>query len=197
MKRWIKRTGTIGLLILLSACAGLPKPEVDIDDSLRVKPKIELPADYAAALDLIKRKRYGPAEGALKEYAARNPLKSSPHVNLALVYRATQRDELAMQALETALQINPQQAAAMNLQGVYAREAGDFDAAKTAYLNAITADPQYPNAYLNLAILTDLYLHNPRAALAYYEQYASLMGEDQLEQQVKSWIADARRQAKL
>lgn len=194
MKPWIKRSSSLGLILLLSACALSPKP--DIDSDLRTKPKVELPADYAAALELVKQKRYGSAEPSLKAYAARNPRQSSPWVNLALIYRATDRDDLAQQAIEKALSINPKQAAAMNLQGVYAREAGDFDAARSYYLNAIQADPQYPNAYLNLAILTDLYQHNPRAALAYYEQYASLIGEDALEQHVKSWIADARRQAK-
>ncbi len=195
MKPWIKHTFCLVVVASLSACALAPKDDGVVEPGLSTKPKVQLPADYAAALDLMKRQNWGPAESALKAYAARNPRQSSPHVNLALLYRQTQRDEQAMAALDKALEINPKQAAAYNLKGVYAREAGDFAAARDAYLAAITADPQYPNAYLNLAILQDLYLHQTKAALRMYEGYAALVGEDNLDQTVKSWIADARRQA--
>ena len=196
MKPWIKHSCSLLLLASLSACSLLPKSDPAVEPGLSTKPKVQLPADYAAALDLMKAKRWGAAESAIKAYAARNPKKSSPYVNLALLYRRTDRHDLAKQALDKALQINPKQAAAFNLRGVYAREAGDFQAAQQAYQAAIAADPQYPNAYLNMGILLDLYLHNPKAALRMYEGYAALVGEEELDQQVKSWIADAKRQAR-
>lgn len=195
MKPWIKHTLSLVLAASLSACALAPNKDATVADDLSTKAKVELPADYAAALELVAQKQWGPAESALKAYAQRNPRQSSPYVNLALVYRRTDRDELALAALDQALQINPKQAAAFNLRGVYAREAGDFSAARDAYLAAIAADPQYPNAYLNMAILQDMYLHNPNSALRMYEGYAALVGEDNLDQKVKSWIADAKRQA--
>lgn len=174
----------------------MPKGEPAVEAGLSTKPKVQLPEDYTAALNLMQAERWGPAESALKAYAARKPSQSSPHVNLALLYRKTQRDDLAMASIDKALEINPKQAAAFNLRGVYAREAGDFGAAQQAYLAAIAADPQYPNAYLNMAILQDLYLHNPSSALRMYEGYAALVGDDNVDQTVKSWIADAKRQAR-
>lgn len=195
MKPWIKHTLSLVLVASLSACALAPNKEPAVTDGLSTKPKVQLPDDYAAALELLQQEQWGPAETALKAYAERSPRQSSPYVNLALLYRRSDRDEQALAALDQALEINPKQAAAFNLRGVYAREAGDFEAARDAYLSAIAADPQYPNAYLNMAILQDLYLHNQPSALRMYEGYAALVGEDNLQQKVKSWIADAKRQA--
>lgn len=194
MKPWIKHGLSLGLAAALSACAVIPQGPGTDGDTPAIKPKVELPADYAAALSYLSQERWGPAESALKAYAERNPGQSSPHVNLALLYKRTQRDDLAQAALSKALEINPNQAAAYNLRGVYAREAGDFAAAQQAYEKAIAVDPQYPNAYLNLAILHDLYLHQVGRALPYYERYAAMVGEEALDQTVKSWIADAQRQ---
>ena len=198
MKLWIKRIALVGLVGALSACAIAPTGggSETTGDGLSTKPKVQLPADYAAALALMQQKKWGPAESALKAYAANNPRLSSPYVNLALLYKRTDNDELALAAIAKALEINPKQAAAFNLRGIYAREAGDFTAARSAYETAIAVDPQYPNAYLNLAILQDLYLHNQSAALKTYQRYAALVGEDNLDQDVKSWIADAQRQVK-
>lgn len=194
MKPWIKHGLSLGLAAALSACAVIPQGPGTDGDTPAIKPKVELPADYAAALSYLSQERWGPAESALKAYAERNPGQSSPYVNLALLFKRTQRDDLAQAALAKALEINPNQAAAYNLRGVYAREAGDFAAAQQAYEKAIAVDPQYPNAYLNLAILHDLYLHQVRRALPYYERYAAMVGEEALDQTVKSWIADAQRQ---
>ena len=194
MKPWIKHGLSLSLAAALSACAVTPSGPGTEGDTPSIKPKVELPADYAAALAYLRQERWGPAESALKVYAENNPGLSSPQVNLALLYKRTGRDDLAQAALTRALEINPNQAAAYNLRGVYAREAGEFEAAQLAYEKAIEVDPQYPNAYLNLAILHDMYLHQVRRALPYYERYAAMVGEDALDQNVKSWIADAQRQ---
>ncbi len=191
MKPWIKRSLLLVWIGTLSACAISPKADTDV--AATTTPT--LPPEYAAALELLEREQWNAAEAALLAYAAKHPRQSSPQVNLAHLYKRSGRDEQAKAALQKALQINPKQAAAHNLQGIYARDAGDFAAAKKAYQTAIAANPRYPYAHLNLAILWDLYLHNPSAALPHYEQYATLIGAEALDQEVKSWIADAQRQA--
>ncbi len=192
MKPWI-RPAALGLCaVLISACAGLPSPR----GSGPAAEKPVLPEDYARALVLLEREQWVAAEQALLNYAGAHPGMSSPQVNLALVYKRTGRHDEARAALQKALTINPKQAAAHNQLGIYAREAGDFKAARQAYETAIRSNPNYANAHLNLAILLDLYLHQPGAALTHYRHYAELIGEDAMDQTVKSWIADAERQAK-
>lgn len=191
MKPWTKLIA-IGAVALLGACASLPG-----GGGREAPPReaVVLPEDYRQALDLMARGEHRAAEAALRAYAARNPGQSSPLVNLALLYRQTERHDQAREALQQALAVNPQQPAAHNLLGIYAREAGDFESAREAYQAALKADAAYPNAHLNLAILMDLYLHQPAAALRHYKRYEELIGEEALDQEVKSWIADTERQA--
>ncbi len=189
MKPWIKTTLSAVCIAWLAGCAITPGGDADTPPEKPV-----LPADYAAALALLKQGKWAPAEQALLRYAELHPRMSSPQVNLALLYLRTGRKDEARRALAKALEINPRQAAAHNQLGILAREDGDFSAARKAYKAAISAQKNYPNAHLNLAILLDLYLHDPKAALPHYQRYAELIGEDQMDQQTKSWIADAQRQ---
>jgi lipoprotein NlpI len=188
LKLWIKHTLVAASIGLLSACALAPT-----GGSTELEKPV-LPADYAAALKLLENQQWNAAQMALLAYAEKHPRQSSPQVNLALLYRRMGKHDEAKAALAKALEINPKQAAAYNLMGIYARESGDFKAAKAAYGNAISANPAYPNAHLNLAILLDLYELNTQAAMAHYQKYADLIGADALDQDVKSWIADATRQ---
>lgn len=182
--------------LCLAGCAITQQPAEPLgDESDRARPAPELPAEYAAALDLLAREQWAAAESALKAWADKRPEMSSTQVNLALLYRRTNRNDAARAAITKALEINPQQPGALNQQGIFAREDGDFDAAEAAYRKAIAADDRYPNAFLNLAILLDLYRHDVGAAMPYYQRYAQLIGEEQVSQQVASWIADANRRA--
>jgi hypothetical protein len=56
----------------------------------------------------------------------------------------------------------------------------------------VAADPAYVAAHRNLAVLLDLYIDDPGAALAQFEQYKQLSGEDK---PVSGWIAEVRRRA--
>jgi cellulose synthase operon protein C len=52
--------------------------------------------------------------------------------------------------------------------GLAHREAGRFDDARRAYEQVLAANPAHAGARLNLAILHDLYLHDPAQALQHY-----------------------------
>lgn len=82
-------------------------------------------------------------------------------------------------------------AAAANRDGVALRRAGDFRAARAAYERALMLDPTLADAERNLAILHDLYLDDPAAALPHYERYETLtQGADE---EVKAWLVELRR----
>jgi cellulose synthase operon protein C len=81
-------------------------------------------------------------------------------------------------------------AAAQNRLGVQKRKAGQFAAAKAAYEHALALDPNAADVERNLAILEDLYLDNPAAALPHYERYQSLtQGADK---EVTAWLVELR-----
>ena len=80
--------------------------------------------------------------------------------------------------------------AVQNQLGVQQRKAGQFAAAQAAYERALTLDPNYADAERNLAILHDLYLDNPSAALPHFERYQLLtQGADT---QVTAWVAELK-----
>ncbi|MDH4165368.1 MAG: tetratricopeptide repeat protein [Gammaproteobacteria bacterium] len=80
--------------------------------------------------------------------------------------------------------------AAQNQRGVQLRQAGRFADAKAAYERALTLDPNYADAERNLAILHDLYLDDPSAALPHFERYQLLtQGADT---QVAAWVAELK-----
>ncbi|MBK7902026.1 MAG: tetratricopeptide repeat protein [Proteobacteria bacterium] len=80
--------------------------------------------------------------------------------------------------------------AAQNQLGVQNRQAGQFADAQAAYERALVLDPNFADAERNLAILHDLYLDNPQAALPHYERYQLLtQGADT---QVTAWVAELK-----
>ncbi len=173
----------LALLMLVSACATAPKGGDAVDPLTRA---------YLDALEPMREENWTRAEKSLLRFAEKHPRKSGPWANLAIVYRKLGRNEDAAAAVDKALALNPKNAAAMNQRGILAREAGDFDAAEAAYRQAIATDPAYPLAWLNLGILFDLYRQQPQEALAHYQRYRELLGED-TDRQVAGWIADLER----
>ncbi len=80
--------------------------------------------------------------------------------------------------------------AVQNQLGVQKRQAGQFADAQAAYERALVLDPNYADAERNLAILHDLYLDNPSAALPHFERYQLLtQGADT---QVTAWVAELK-----
>jgi tetratricopeptide (TPR) repeat protein len=81
-------------------------------------------------------------------------------------------------------------AALQNQLGIAYRKAGRFADARAAYERAIAADPVLADAECNLAILLDLYLDDPAAALPRYERAQALAAES--DPKVAAWVAELR-----
>jgi tetratricopeptide (TPR) repeat protein len=80
--------------------------------------------------------------------------------------------------------------AVQNQLGLAKRKSGQFAEAQAAYERALALDPNYANAERNLAILQDLYLDDPAAALPHYERYQLLtLGEDK---EVSAWLTELK-----
>jgi tetratricopeptide (TPR) repeat protein len=150
--------------------------------------KVDENSPYGQALKQLKANQLPDAEAALLAVAKANPQASGPHANLGIVYVRSKRLPEARAAFARAVAINPGNAVAHNWLGVLAREAGDYARAEQSYRAAIAADAGYAPALLNLAILYDLHLKQPAAALEAYRQYEQ--ATDRKDARAAVWIAE-------
>ena len=155
-------------------------------------PTPELAQRNAEALALLEGGRYDEAAAALREVVAAAPALVAPRINLALACMRGGKLEDAQSVLEEAVVLAPQNAVAQTQLGVVYRLRGRFQEAERAYLAALAADPAHANAHYDLGVLYDLYLQRPADALAHYQQYQALAGEDE---HVQKWIADLGRRS--
>ncbi len=79
---------------------------------------------------------------------------------------------------------------ANNELGLLYRKSGKFNAARTAYENAIKDHPEYLPARRNLGVLCDLYLHDYECALRQFVEYLDLKPDDKT---VAIWVADVKQ----
>ncbi|MGI9234632.1 MAG: tetratricopeptide repeat protein, partial [Woeseiaceae bacterium] len=112
------------------------------------------------------------------------------YVNLAIIHGNNDNNEAARSVLDAALALNPNHAAALNQLGMLLRKNGKFLEAESAYLKAVTVNPDYALAHYNLGVLNELHLQRLDIALQNFEDYQALVGDDK---QVEKWIADLKR----
>ena len=134
-----------------------------------------------------------PLAGAVETVAGEAVIREVPPDAVTLFEQATAimaAGEAAREALDTALQLDPDYPVALNQLGMLLRRKGKFLEAEAAYMKAVTVSPDYALAHYNLGVLNELYLQRLEAALQHFETYQSLVGEDK---QVAKWISDLRR----
>ncbi len=149
---------------------------------------------FSRALDAMQSVEYKRAEGLLVSINEREPDHAGVWANLGIVLSHLERESEAVQALEQAINLNPNLAAAHNELGIIHREAGRLAQAEVAYKNALSADPDYAIAHRNIGVLYDLYLANPDKALEHYQRFIEL---DESDEQVSRWISELERRVPL
>lgn len=194
---------TVVLLLVMAGCATAPVPLTPSKSSGRavaqkptappVEPpvRLELQRAYDQALAQMKAGNYKDAEQRLLALTRQAPELSGPYANLGLLYQRAGRNVEAIAALERAIAINPRRAVYYNELGILFRREGKFDMAGKQYRKALNVDPDYASAHLNLAILHDLYLQEPKEALPHYQRYQALVPAEA--ETVKKWIIDLER----
>jgi Flp pilus assembly protein TadD len=151
----------------------------------------ELQRTYDQALAALRDGRDKEAEQQLLALTRKAPDLSGPYANLGLLYRRVGRNAEAIAAFERAIEINPRRAVYYNELGISYRQEGKFDQARRNYRKALDADSSYAPAHLNLAILYDLYLQEPKEALPHYQRYRELVPAEAAT--VSKWIVDLER----
>lgn len=189
--------------LTLSACVGSKTANLDAHpdrlggfaDLPTTRPDVEVKSQSAQlfqqSLVALEASDYGRAEGLLNQVTELQPELSGPWVNLGQVYLAGQRAEEARAAFERAIAANPTNCAAYNQLGVLARQQGELKKAEESYLACIERNPAFPQVYLNLGILYELYLGRLPQALEAYRTYQQLVEVE--DPQVKGWVLDLER----
>src|SRR4029077_507803 len=146
-------------------------------------------ADFNRAVNFMRAGNATEAELGFKQMAVQYPQYAVPLVDLALLQRKQGQLEQAEQSLKSAVAHESGNAVAWTELGVTQRMRGEFKDAAGSYEKAIAADQRYAPAWRNLGVLADLYLGDPNRALAAFEQYKQITGEDK---PVSGWIAEVR-----
>jgi len=142
---------------------------------------------YEYAIEARKSGELDVAEEAFDEIADDYPALAEPKINLAILYVDSGRSDEAEVLLDSIVSAHPHNAIAWNELGILRRRNGQLAAADEAYLQAIDAAPDYALAHRNRGVLLDLYLGQPKEALAHYERYLQLSGSDK---EVEAWVTE-------
>ena len=154
----------------------------------------DIETDFSKAVALLNQDQYQQAITVFESVIAREQRLPAPYVNVAMAYSKLGNREKAEENLISALKLDISHPAANNELGLLYRKAGKFNAARTAYQNAIKEHSDYLPAKRNLGVLCDLYLHDYQCALEQFQDYLELEPGDK---EVAIWVADVKRRQSL
>ncbi len=183
----------------LFSCAG---GDIKQDDEVYSAKKVtnygdidsDVEADFITAVALLNEEKNVQAIELLKKVIEREQRLPAPYVNIAIAYTKTGDLKAAEENLINALKLDIGHREANNELGLLYRRAGKFNAARTAYQNAIKEHADYAPARRNLGVLCDLYMHDYKCALEQFEAYLELRPDDKA---AAIWIADVKQRLNL
>ena len=186
------------LTVFLFACAGSEtKQSADVLEVNKTISHVDIDSDveldFKNAIVLMQQGNDAQAVTVLKSVIEREQRLPAPFVNIAIAYNKLGDIKAAEENLIKALKLDIGHPIANNELGLLYRKAGKFNAARTAYQNAINEHPDYLVAKRNLGILCDLYIHDFNCALEQFEDYLDLKPDDKT---VAIWVADVKRRMK-
>ena len=191
----LKFTSTVALIALLAACAGQQvKSTVDANVESNI---IEIPTqaaiDFKSAIGFMNQNKFDDALAVFEKMTKDYPYLSGPFANIGVIHSRNGEWEKARDALLISANKNNRNIKVLNQLGLAHRHLGEFKQAESAYLNAIKAEPNTSQSYLNLGILYDIYMGQFVKASDYYQKYQRLQNEP--DRQVAGWIVDINRRA--
>jgi len=193
-----KKLSVLLLSVFLFACMeGQVKQFSNVNDAVNLKNTADyvdidsdVELDFKSAVALIKQNKNVQAVEVLESVIEREQRLTAPYVNIAIAYNKLGNEKLAEENLIKALKLDIGDAVANNELGLLYRKTGKFNAARTAYQNAIAKHPYYLPAKRNLGVLCDLYLHDFNCALEQFQDYLDIKPDDK---DVSIWVADVKR----
>lgn len=197
---WRGRHLVILFALAATACNSVPATRRDATAVAPVAPTVVAAVDrseadrrFKQALQLLRERKTPEAQAALLALSRDFPGFSGPLTALGILYAQGKQRTPAIEAFAKATDANPDNAVAFNWLGSLCRESGDYRRAESAYRRALQARPDYAPAYLNLAILYDVSLHDTPQALTSYRDYqrvAALPANHPQNLMVSVWIKE-------
>lgn len=169
------------------------EPDVESQEAAPVGPPPippEATQQFERALTLLSAGDFAQAAADLQRLADAYPDYAGPLVNLGIVHQKTGNLAEAEKVLKAATQRGEPNAAAFNQLGIVYRKLGRFKEADQAYTQALSIDPNYALAHLNLGVLCDMYLGDAQRALTAYEAY--LQRAPNPDARVAGWVKELR-----
>jgi len=185
------------LSIFLGGCASGPSktpsapPIVKKKDTNEQTPSIEnLVTLYQDALTELSNNDFKIAEEYFLKVTKKHPDFAGPWANLALIYIKQGLYEKAEKHIQKSLTKNPKMAQALNMAGFIEEQKGNINKAKNYYEKSIEKNPGYTLAHYNLALLYDIYLQNIPEAIKHYQQYLSLLNDE--DEEIENWVEELK-----
>lgn len=150
-------------------------------------------SDFNRAVGEMRKGNLDAAQARFRDLAAQYPALSGPIVNQAIILRKKGKTQEAYDLLQKSILQHGKNPRLLNELGVLSRQLGKFKQAQVSYESAIRIDETYAVAHYNLAVLADLYLHDPALALKEFETYQTLI--PQPDKKVSGWIIELQRRA--
>lgn len=177
--RVIQAAAALAALLIVSACAqDNVRPDarstsrtVPVDDSIEQM--------FTQALTHLEQEEYDAGIELLETLTARESRLAAPFVNLGIAYSRSGDTKKAEYNFSRALRLDAGHAVANNELGLLYRKTGRFNAARSAYMNALVEHPDYLPVRKNLGILCELYLHDLECALEQYQAYLEYAPEEE------------------
>ncbi len=169
-------------LIAVAGCASSPTPYPGGANTPREQIQTGIRAhqdrDYENAIGIFK---------TITEQPGLEPeMAVSAWTNLGASYDAASRYNEALDALNTARELAPDNALVLFNLGRVNTNLGHFDAARDNYQKAAQLQPDNSDIPYNLGILYEIYLNQPDQALSVYHHYVEMDGPEAT--LVKGWI---------
>ena len=175
----------------MKAAKQQPETPVVTHSPQQVKQAEEAGPEFNRALIEMKKGNLDSALARFQKLAQQYPLLGGPVVNEAIILRKKGQLEQANKLLQDNLLNHTQNPYLLDELGITSRELGQFKKARASYESAIRVDPNYARAHYNLAVLADLYLHDPELALKEFKIYQSLLPTP--DKKVTGWLLEIER----
>lgn len=188
-KKEIKDADSAAVLDRLNQTAAEPITR----DPEQVKQADNARSDYNRALAEMRKGNLDSAQARFKKISEQYPLLSGPIVNQAIILRKKGQTQEAYDLLQKSILQHGKNPRLLNELGVLSRQLGKFKQAQVSYESAIRIDERYAVAHYNLAVLADLYLHDPALAMQEFETYQTLIPEP--DKTVSGWIVELQRRS--
>ncbi|MAR92330.1 MAG: tetratricopeptide repeat protein [Pseudomonadota bacterium] len=162
-------------------------------DPAQVKQAELARSDFNRAIASMRNNDLDQAMARFQDLAMQYPALAGPIVNQAIILRKKGQLQEAYDLLQNSLLQHGKNPRLLNELGIISRRLGKFRQARVSYESAIRIDAAYATAHYNLAVLADLYLHDPELALKEFKQYQALIPEP--DKTVGRWIIELERRA--